>query len=72
MKQAIRRFKSKTPDFFKRLQVVGGSLVVLCSGILKTENISGGFEEMAKQGIVAGTMMIIVSQFAVKSSAPIK
>lgn len=72
MKQAIKRFKAKTPDFFKRMQVVGGSLSALCTGIIAVPNISERLEIMATNGIVAGAIMILVSQFAVDSTVKIK
>ena len=72
MKKVLKRLQSKTPDFFKRLQIVGGSLSALCTGILAISGISEKLSNLATHGIVAGAIMILVSQFAVDSSAPIK
>jgi len=72
MKKVLKRLQSKTPDFFKRVQLVGGSLSALCTGIVSVPNITERLGTLATHGIVAGAIMILISQFAVDSSAPIK
>jgi len=72
MKKVLKRLQSKTPDFFKRLQIVGGSLSALCTGILAISGITEKLSNLATHGIVAGAIMILVSQFAVDSTTPIK
>ena len=72
MKKVLKRLQSKTPDFFKRLQIIGGSLSALCTGIIATPNITEKLSNLATHGIVAGAIMILISQFAVDSSAPVK
>jgi len=72
MKKALKRLQSKTPDFFKRVQLVGGSMVTLCIGISNISGISEKLSTLAINGIIAGGVMILVAQFAVDSSATIK
>ena len=72
MKKVLKRLQSKTPDFFKRVQLVGGSMATLCIGISKISGISEKLSTLAVNGIIAGGVMILVAQFAVDSSAPIK
>ena len=72
MKKVLKRLQSKTPDFFKRLQIIGGSLSALCTGIIAVPNITEHLQILSTHGIVAGAIMILVSQFAVDSSTPIK
>jgi len=72
MKKVLKRLQSKTPDFFKRLQIVGGSLSALCTGIIAIPNITEKLLSLSTHGIVAGAIMVLVSQFAVDSSATIK
>lgn len=72
MKKLIKRLKSKTPDFFKRVQIIGGSLSALCTGIIAVPNITERLATLATHGIVVGAIMILISQFAVDSSASIK
>jgi len=72
MKKVLKRLQSKTPDFFKRLQIVGGSMVTLCIGISNISGISEKLSTLAINGIIAGGVMILVAQFAVDSSTTIK
>lgn len=72
MKKLLNRLQSKTPDFFKRLQIIGGSLSALSTGIIAVPNITERLATLATHGIVVGAIMILISQFAVDSSASIK
>ena len=72
MKKVLKRLRSKTPDFFKRLQIIGGSLSALCTGIIAIPNITEKLANLSTHGIVAGAIMILISQFAVDSTTTIK
>jgi len=72
MKKILKRVKGKTPAFFKRLQIVGGSLSALCTGVIAIPDISEKLLNLSTHGIVAGAIMILVSQFAVDSSVDVK
>jgi len=69
MKILYLRFISKTPQFFKRLQKLGGSLVVLCAGVSAVPGISERLASLTIDGAVAGAVMVLVSQFAVENTS---
>ena len=64
MKQLITRFLGSTPAFFKRMQILGGSIGTLCLAVQVIPHISARLSELSVNGVVAGTMITLVAQFA--------
>lgn len=68
MKNIWLRLTSKTPQFFKRLQRVAGSFIVLCTGIQAIPGVSQRLDNFSTQAIVYAGIAILVAQFAVENT----
>ena len=64
MKQLLVRLSGSTPVFFKRMQILGGSIGTLCLAIQVIPHISARLSELSVNGVVAGTVITLVAQFA--------
>ena len=64
----LDRFLSKTPNFFKRMQVVGISLSALGTSLVSLDNIPEKFLAYGEKAIWIGGVIVLVSQFAVDTT----
>lgn len=64
MKELIHRLTSDTPTFFKKLQVMGGSLAALGTGLINIPKIPVGVSNISGHLIWVGAVIVAVAQFA--------
>lgn len=67
-----KRLKGQTPLFFKRVQIVASALVALCSSLQIIPHLSERLVNLSINGIVAGSVAILVAKFALESGKSIE
>ena len=65
MKKLWLRLKGETPIFFKRIQMIGGSLIAIRATIEGIGSLPEYITSIGNHAAVIGATMIVVSQFAV-------
>lgn len=76
MKEIIKRLSLPTPRFFKKAQVIGGAIAAAGAAIIAMKPmfadsvILGAIYPIAKELIVAGTIIVSFSQLVVKPEVP--
>jgi hypothetical protein len=68
MKHIIERLLADTPTFFKKLQVLGGSLAGLGVTLSSVQGIPANIVGIASHLIWVGGTIVAVAQFAMKNT----
>ena len=65
--EIINRFKAPTPVFFKKVQILGVSIVAFGTGITQMPNVSVPLVSIATHAIVAGGIMVLIAKLAIQN-----
>lgn len=64
------RVWSDTPAFFKKLQIIGGSLVAMKGSLLAIPGLPSTLQDITTQAAIIGGVMVVIGQFACSDKNP--
>jgi len=69
MKELIARFSNPSPTFFKKIQVLGVSILGIGTALVATPGLPAAIVTIGGYMITGGTIATIVAKFTVSDSA---
>ena len=63
----ISRLKAPTPKFFKKIQVLGASIVVFGTGLTQVPSAAHALITLGTHAIVAGGVVVLIAKMAIQN-----
>ena len=65
--EILSRIKAPTPKFFKKIQVLGASIVVFGTGITQIPSVTNTLVSIGTHAIVAGGVIVLIAKLAIEN-----